>query len=186
MRELKHCSSSYQRDGLGRITHIHLPEGATLSQRYNGQGRIEAISLQPPAAHWWERIIRWVWAEQGTKDLITGVQHSASLGLQGYQHGNGSQAGSSHDKAGRLVRWSDGPLKTELGFNEHAQLTSLKTAAPQRLGPTLGAAQAQRERSLGYDAFGRLRQVSQAGQQAGQGQSFEYDGNGNRIGQRSD
>ena len=48
------------------------------------------------------------------------------------------------------------------------------------------AAQAQREQSLGYDAFGRLRQVSQAGQQAGQGQSFEYDGNGNRIGQRSD
>lgn len=28
---------------LGRITHIHLPEGATLSQRYNGQGRIEAV-----------------------------------------------------------------------------------------------------------------------------------------------
>ena len=100
-----------QRDAFGRIHRIQLPEGAALTQRYNGQGRIEAIALQEPATKWWHSAIRWVWAEHGTKDLITGVQHSSSRGLQGYQHANGSQASSSHDSAGRLSHWSDGPFK---------------------------------------------------------------------------
>ena len=169
----------YQRDELGRITHIRLPEGATLGQRYNGQGRIEAVSLQEPASAWWHQAIRWVWAEQGTRELITEIEHSASRGLRGYRHANGSQATSVHDRAGRLTRWSDGPQTSELGYNEHAQLANLKTAAPQRVG---AGPSTSRQQSLGYDAFGRLRQV----QEGASSQGFEYDRNGNRTGQSSE
>ena len=172
-----------QRDAFGRIQRIHLPEGAVLTQRYNAQGRIEAIALQEPATKWWHSAIRWVWAEQGTQDLITGVAHSSSRGLQGYQHANGAKASSAHDQAGRLTQWADGPFKTELGFNQHAQLASLKTQAPVRPGPTLAAqALRQREQNLSYDPFGRLRQVSETGNSQG----FDHDRNGNRIAQASD
>ena len=180
----------YKRDSFGRILRIYLPEGSVLTQWHNAQGRIEAIALQEPASRWWHRAIRWVWAEHGTRDLITDVQHSASRGLQGYQHANGSAARSTHDRAGRLTQWSDGPFKTGLDFNEHAQMASLKTEAPEvllrpgQVGPTQVAAQAlqQREQSLRYDPFGRLRQISEGPKS----KSFEYDRNGNRIVQTSD
>ncbi len=168
----------YQRDGSGRIARIHLPEGAVLSQRYNAQGRIEAVSLQAPASHWWERAIRWVWAEHGTKALITEIEHSTSRGLRGYQHANGSQASSQHDQAGRLSRWSDGPFRTELGFNQHAQLSTLKLEAPE----ALQQGREQREKQLQYDPFGRLKALSESGQT----QRFEHDLNGNRTAQSSE
>ena len=181
----------YERDALGRIQRIHLPEGAVLTQRHNAQGRIEAISLQAPASHWWERVIRWVWAEQGTTELITQIEHSSSRGLRGYQHANGAQVSSTHDQAGRLTRWSDGPLQTELGFNQHAQLSTLKLEGPVQPGqggPTRAAAQAlqqefqQRAQQLSYDPFGRLKALSESGQT----QRFEHDLNGNRTAQSSE
>jgi RHS repeat-associated protein len=160
---------------------VTLPEGAVLTQRYNAQGRIEALALQEPASRWWHTAIRWVWAEHGTKDLITGIEHSSSRGLRGYQHANGSTVSSSHDQAGRLTQWADGPINTALGFNEHAQLASLKTQAPERPGPTLAAqALRQREQNLSYDPFGRLRQVGE-GQDVQQ--TFDFDANGNRTAQ---
>ena len=173
-----------QRDAFGRIHRIQLPEGAALTQRYNGQGRIEAIALQEPATKWWQSAIRWIWAEHGTRELITGVQHSSSLGLQSYQHANGSLVSSTHDQAGRLIQWRDGPFRTELSFNVHAQLSSLRTEGPERPGPTQVALQSlkSREQSLRYDPFGRLRQVTEGAKS----QSFEYDRNGNRIAQTAD
>ncbi|MGQ2924029.1 MAG: DUF6531 domain-containing protein, partial [Hydrogenophaga sp.] len=129
----------YQRDALGRIERTELPEGAVLTQRYNAQGRIEALALQAPAMRWWHQAIRWVLPKQGTRDLITHIEHSSSRGLQSYQHANGSQASSAHDQAARRTQWADGPLKTTLGFNPQAQLKSIKTQTPERPGPTMAA-----------------------------------------------
>jgi RHS repeat-associated protein len=174
----------YERDTFGRIQRTVLPEGAVLTQRYNTQGRIDALALQEPATRWWHTAVRWVWAEHGTRDLITGIQHSSSRGLQSYQHANGSTASSAHDQAARLTQWADGPNRTVLGFNQQAQLGSIKAQAPERPGPTMAdLVLRQREHELSYDPFGRLRQVSQ-GQTVQQ--SFELDANGNRTAQSSD
>jgi len=175
--------TGYGRDAMGRVNRIQLPEGAVLTQIYDAQGRIGAISLQDPATRWWQTAIRWVWAEQGTRALITQIQTSSSRGLRGYQHGNGSASGSQHDKAGRLTQWRDGPQATALGYNSQAQLSTLKKTGPERPGPTVAAAQAlqnqaaSQDQNLRYDAFGRLTQVSDKALS----QAFDYDHNGNRL-----
>ena len=182
-------TTRYERDRFGRIQRMHLPEGATLTQTYNAQGSIEALSLQDPASHWWQKAIRWVWAEQGTRELISRIQASSSQGLKSYQQGNGSAASAQHDSAGRLSQWQDGPQTTQLGYDKTtAQLATLKSTAPARPGPTLAAAQtlkggeaSSREQNLSYDPFGRLRQVSEGSGKDLFSQVFDYDRNGNRL-----
>lgn len=172
----------YERDAFGRVHCIHLPEGAVLTQRYKAQGGIDAIALQEPASRWWHRALRWVWAEYGTRDIITNIEHG-SRGLQSYRHANDSAATSRHDQTGRLTEWADGPIHTELGFNHHAQLSKLILVGPARPGATVATenARQQREKSLSYDLYGRLKAVSQGAQT----QHFEHDLNGNRTAQTS-
>ncbi|MCL4748113.1 MAG: RHS repeat-associated core domain-containing protein, partial [Burkholderiaceae bacterium] len=173
----------YERDNFGRIVRVDLPEGAVLTQRYDARGHVEALALQAPATGWWQKLLRLVWAKHGTQDLISDIEHSSSLGPQGYRHGNGFIAQAEHDATGRMVSWQDGPLRTRLQHNEHAQLSILTTESPKQLGPARATVQAlrSREQHLSYDPFGRLRQI-------GEGEhirAIDYDDNGNRVSQRT-
>ncbi|MGQ3171930.1 MAG: hypothetical protein ACT6R9_14810, partial [Methylophilus sp.] len=130
---------SFRYDALGSMVCSVRNDGALITAAYDGTQRRVVNIKQRLTRLSWHTALHWVWAQHGTRDLITHIGHSSSRGLQSYQHANGTAASSAHDQAARRTQWADGPLKTTLGFNPQAQLKSIKTQTPERPGPTMAA-----------------------------------------------
>lgn len=155
----------YHHDALGRLHRTVLPEGATLTLRYNAIGQVSRVDYQPPAHAWWVRAIRRVWADYGTRPLIADLKTDSAHGLLGLTHANGEQLAVEHDAARRPVRLQDGASDTRLAYNADEEIARLS-----RNSQTL---------DLGYDLHGRLQRV--AGQGQTPRQDFALDANGNRL-----
>jgi len=154
----------YRYDALGRIEQTLLPEGATLTPRYDAIGRIIRVDYQPPAHAWWVKAIRWVWADYGTRPLINELASDSAHGVLGYTHANGERVKNHHDQALRITQRQDGASITQLGYNADDEIDVLKRNS-QAL-------------ELRYDLRGRLQHVIQGGTRR---QHFNLDTNGNRL-----
>ncbi|MES2408654.1 MAG: RHS repeat-associated core domain-containing protein [Pseudomonadota bacterium] len=156
--------TQYRYDVLGRLYQTVLPEGATLTYRFDAISRVSRVDYQGPAYSWWVKAIRWVWADYGTQPLIADIRTDSAHGVLGYTHANGERVSTDFDQAMRLTRQQDGTATTQLTYNAADEIAQLK-----RNTQTL---------NLNYDLRGRLQQVTQGTQR----QDYTLDTNGNRLG----
>ena len=205
---LSSLTTRFQRDSFGRIQSMVLPEGATLTHHYGAYGHLQSVDMQAAAHGWWQRLVRWVWADQGKEVLVGDIQASSRSGLQSYTHANGLSALGQSDLAGRLSQWRDGPVHTELAFNTQGELNQVKRTSPflkaeathtEGSGSSSGGITSTTT-ELAYNPFGQLTSVlTQGPLELEQGQShsqsqgqdaplnifeqsrFAYDLNGNRV-----
>lgn len=149
-------TTSYGYDGLGRVTSIGYPSGATIGYNY-AEGQVSAVTA----------------TFNGSTHTVVSPQNYLTFGPATWiQYGNGLWRQNNYDSDRRLTGISTnadtgGPLQSlTYGFNANDEITTITNGVSSAL-----------TQNYGYDVLSRLTSVTATGAN----QAFTYDQVGNRT-----
>lgn len=166
----KQWQTEYNYDAKGRIDKVSLPEGATLSYRYDDISNPTTLMYQAPATGWFEGLIRKINPNHNSIALISNIESDSARGLLSFTHNNGQSASADYDKAGRLTTWTDGDYQKTLTYDQNSLITAMHSKQNDE----------EKNEQLSYNAYGELTRVTDT--DSNQVTQYQYDLNANRLG----